>query len=178
MSAQLNDEAPLASFEFHRGDLAGSHLALFPSRLVHRAAEFSDTMPLDRIGAVRIGFERDNGRIIWGSVLMILALAVFAASWPLRMLVTSALGEVAAQPQGGAFLPAALRALDLCVAVLPFGSVAIAVWAAAWIALGWVGNTVLTILISPSERVYAARGRDPVLHDFSETVAARIAGRR
>ena len=178
MSAQLNDEAPLASFEFRRGDLAGSHLALFSSRLVHRAAEFSETMPLDRIGAVRIGFERDNGRILWGSVLLAVALAVFAASWPLRMLVTSALGEVAAQPQGGAFLPAALRALDLCFALLPFGSAAIAMGAAAWIALGWVGHTVLTILIAPSERVYAARGRDPVLHDFAETVAARIAGRR
>lgn len=182
MSAQLNaqsiDEAPLASFEFHRGGLAGSHLALFSGRLVHRGADFSETMPLDRMGAVRIGFERDHSRITWGCALLVIALALFAASWPLRMLVTSALGEVAAQPQGGAFLPAALRALDLCVALLPFAGVAIALWAAAWVALGWVGDTVLTIVIGPSERVYAARGQDPALMEFAESIAARVAGRR
>ncbi len=177
-SEQSIDEAPLASFEFRRGEPAGSHLALFSSRLVHRGADFSETMPLNRMGAVRIGFERDNSRITWGCVLMVVALALFAASWPLRMLVTSALGEVAGQPQGGAFLPAALRALDLCVALLPFASVAIAIWAAAWVALGWVGHTVLTIVIAPSEREYAARGHDPVLQEFAESVAARIAGRR
>jgi hypothetical protein len=94
------------------------------------------------------------------------------------MLVTSALGEVAAQPQGGAFLSAALRALDLCVAVLPFASAAIALWATAWVVRGWIGDTVLTVVIAPSERVYAARGQDPALVEFAESVAARIAGRR
>jgi hypothetical protein len=178
VSVQPTDEAPLASFEFRRGDLAGSHLSLFSSRLVHRGADFSETMPLDRMGAARIGFERDHGRIGWGGTLLVVALAVFAASWPLRMLVTSALGEVAAQPQGGAFLPAALRALDLCVAVLPFASVAIALWATAWVVRGWIGDTVLTVVIAPSERVYAARGQDPALVEFAESVAARIAGRR
>ncbi|MBS0336500.1 MAG: hypothetical protein JSS40_06750 [Proteobacteria bacterium] len=175
MSAQPTDEAPLASFEFRRGELAGSHLSLFSSRLVHRGSEFSETMPLDRMGAVGIGFERDHGRIVWGSVLLAVALAAFAASWPLRMLVTTALGEVAAQPPGGGFLPAALRALDFCVAVLPFASVAIALWATAWVVLGWIGDTVLTVVIAPAERVYAARGRDPALVEFAEAVAARVA---
>jgi len=177
VDAQPIDEAPLATFEFQRGDLAGSHLSLFPARLVHRGADYSETMPLARMSAVRIGFERDASRITWGSVLLVVALVLFAASWPLRMLVASILGEVAAQPQGGAFLPAAVRVLDLCVAMLPAASAAIGIWGIARIALGWIGETVLTIVIAPAERVYATRGRDPVLHEFAESVAARIAGR-
>lgn len=169
-------ESPLASYEFRRGLLAGSHLALFSARLVHRGAEFSETMPLQRMGAVRIGFERNGSRMTWGGVLLVVAIALFAASWPLRMLVTSALGEVAAQPPAGAFLPAALRALDLCVALLPFVSVGITLWATAWIVQGWIGETVMTVVIAPVERVFTARGRDTQLSEFAESVAARIAG--
>lgn len=173
----MSEEAPLASFEFRRGELAGSHLSLFSSRLVHRSAEYSETMPLDRMGAVRIAFERDASRITLGCVLLAAAVVMFAASWPLRMLVASALGEVTAQAQAGAFLPAALRAIDFCVAVLPFAGVAVALWATAWLALGWIGDTVLTIVVAPCERVFAARGRDAALHEFAESVAARIAVR-
>lgn len=178
MTAQPNHEAPLATFEFRRGAMAGSHLSLFSTRLVHRGEDFSETVPVERIGAVRIAYEREGGRITFGCVLLVVALGVFAASWPLRMLVTSLLGEVVAQPQGGAFLPAALRALDLAVAVLPFASVAIALWAVACMSLGWAGETVLTILVAPGERAYAVRGRDPALQEFAEGIAARIAGSR
>lgn len=173
----MSEGAPLASFEFRRGGLAGSHLSLFPSSLVHRSAEHSETLPLAQIGALRIGFERDTGLIRWGSVLLVIALAGFAASWPLRMMVAAALGEVLAQPQGGAFLPAALRAVDALVAALPFACVAAAIWGVAWIALGWIGDTVLTILVASAERVYAARGRDAALHEFAESVAALVARR-
>jgi hypothetical protein len=178
MTVQGGQEAPLATFEFSRGALAGSHLSLFATRLVHRGEDFSETVALERISAVRIAFEREGGRISLGGVLLVVALGVFVASWPLRMLVTSLLGEVVAQPQGGAFLPAALRALDLGVAVLPFASVAVALWAVAWMSLGWVGETVLTLLIPPGERAYAVRGRDPALQEFAESLASRIAGGR
>jgi hypothetical protein len=178
VTAQSSQEAPLATFEFRRGAMAGSHLSLFSSRLVHRGADFSETMPLERMGAVRIAFEREGSRVTLGCVLLVAALGVFVASWPLRMLVTSLLGEVAAQPQVGAFLPAALRVLDLGVAVLPFASVAIALWAVACLSLGWVGETVLTILVAPGERVYAVRGRDPAFLEFAEGIASLVAGRR
>ncbi len=170
----MSKDAPLASYEFGRGELAGSHLSLFQNRLEHRGPDYAETLPLDRVGSVRIAFERDGGRVTWGWVLLSIAVAVFAASWPLRMLVGAALGEVMGQAQGGGFLPASLRALDACVAVLPFACVAVALWGVAWVALGWMGATVLTVLVGPSERIFASRGRDPALQEFAEGVAAHV----
>lgn len=169
----MSHGAPLASFEFQRGDLAGSHLSLFESSLVHRSADHFDAIPLDRVGAVGAAFERDPSRISWGGGLLVAALVLFAAFWPLRMLVASALGEVAAQAQGGGFLPAALRVVDFFVALLPFASVGLALWATASLALGWIGETVLRVSTTHTEKVYATRGRDPALFEFAETVAAQ-----
>jgi hypothetical protein len=41
-----------------------------------------------------------------------------------------------------------------------------------------VGETVLTILVAPGERVYAVRGRDPAFLEFAEGIASLVAGRR
>jgi hypothetical protein len=171
----VSEGAPVASFEFRRGELAGSHLSLFDSRLVHRSAGHFEAMPLAHIGAVSVGFERDSGRIALGCVLLFIGVVLFASFWPLRALVGSALAELGPQAQGGGFLPAALRALDFCVALLPFASVAFVVWATACLALGWIGETVMRVLIAPSERAYAARGRDPELFEFAESLSAHIA---
>lgn len=178
MTVPSSQEVALAAFEFRRGAMAGSHLSLFPTCLVHRGADFSETIPLGHINAVRVAFEREGGRVTFGGVLLVVAVAVFVAAWPLRMLVTSLLGEVVAQPQGGAFLTAALRVLDLGVALLPFASVAIVLWAVACLSLGWMGDTVLTLLVAPGERTYTVRGRDPALVEFAEAIASRISGVR
>ena len=173
----MSEEAPLASFEFRRGELAGSHLSLFTSGLVHRSADHFEAIPLDHIGSFGVGFERNSGRIAWGCVLLLIAAVLLWAFFSLRMLVASAVAEASAQTQGGSLLPAALRMLDLCVALLPFASLAATLWATAWLGLGWIGETVLRVGIAPSERVFATRGRDPVLCEFAESVAARIAKR-
>jgi hypothetical protein len=170
----VSEGASLAAFEFTRGDLAGSHLALFDSRLVHRGAGHFEAISLGHIGAVSVGFERDSGRIASGGVLLFIGLALLAAFWPLRMLVGAAIADVAAQAQGGGFLPAALRMIDFCVALLPFASVAFILWATANLALGWTGETVLRVLVASSERAYVTRGKDPVLFEFAESVAAQI----
>ncbi len=173
----MSGEAPLATFEFRRGELAGSHLSLFVSGLVHRSADHFEAIPLDHIESLGVGFERDSGRIAWGCVLLLIAVVLLSAFFSLRVPVASALAEASAQTQGGTLLPAALRMLDLCVALLPFASIAATLWAAVWIALGWIGETVLRVAIAPSERVFATRGRDPLLCEFAESVAARIAKR-
>ena len=41
-------------------------------------------------------------------------------------------------------------------------------------ALGWLGNTVLTLSFAGGERVYSVRGRNTRLLDFSEAVAERL----
>ena len=173
----MSEGAPLASFEFRRGELAGSHLSLFDSRLVHRSAGHFDAMPLGHIGAVSAGFERDSGRIAFGCVLLFVGAVLLAAFWPLRTLVASAIADVVSQPQGGAFLPAALRVIEFCVALLPFAGVASLLWATACVAFGWIGETVMRVVIAPSEKVYATRGRDAELFEFAESVSAHIARR-
>ena len=173
----MSEGASLASFEFRRGELAGSHLSLFDSRLVHRSAGHFDAMPLAHIGAVSAGFERDAGRIAFGCVLLFVGIVLLAVFWPLRNLVASAIAEAGSQPQGGAFLPAALRVIEFCVALLPVAGVASLLWAAACVALGWIGETVMRVVIAPSEKVYATRGRDAELFEFAESVSAQIARR-
>ncbi len=172
----MNAEAPLATFEFRRGELSGSHLSLFSASLVHRGADGFESIHLDRVAAIGVAYERDSGRIFWGGALLFIATAVFGAFWPLRMLVASMAGEVNAQTQGG-FLPAALRAFDLGVSLLPAASLGMAFWAIALLVLGRIGETVLRVVVAPVERVFAVRGRDPLFCEFGESVSAQIAKR-
>ena len=172
------DGAPLANYEFRRGELAGSHLSLFDSRLVHRSAGHFEAMPLDHVVAVGAGFERDPGRISLGVVLIVIAIVLFSVFWPLRALLAATIAEVGAQAQAGTFLPAALRVIDFFVALLPFASLAFLLWAAACIALGWMGETVVRVASGASEKVYSTRGHDPSLLEFAESVATLIARRR
>lgn len=172
----MSIEAPLATFEFRRGELAGSHLSLFRACLVHRSAERLETIHLDRVGALCVAFEREAGRIAWGCALLIIAGLLVAAYFPLRLLIASTAGEVSAQLQG-TFLPAALRALDFLSSLLPIAGIALATWGLAWLVLGLIGETVVRVVIAPVERVFASRGRDPLLIEFAESVAAQIAKR-
>jgi hypothetical protein len=172
----MANETALATFEFRRGDLAGSHLSLFETCLVHRGADGFETLPLDRISALRVAFERDPSRIAWGGALLFIALVLAAAFVPMRMLVASMAGEVAAQAQG-TFLPAAIRAVDFCVTLLPFASLGLAAWGITWLVLGWIGETVMRVAAGSGEKVFAMRGRDPLLYEFAESVSAQIAKR-
>ncbi len=172
----MNVEAPLATFEFRRGELAGSHLSLFGASLVHRGTEGFESIHLDRVAALGVAYERVARHINWGCVLLVLAAILFAAFWPLRMLVASMAGEVSVQTQGG-FLPAALRAFDLSVSLLPAASLGVAIRAVALLVLGWIGETVMRVVVAPEERVFATRGRDPLLCEFGESVSAQIAKR-
>lgn len=170
----MAEQAPIASFEFRRGALAGSHLSLFRTVIVHRNTDGFETIPLDRIGSLGVSFERDGRLLTRGWVLLIVALILLAAFWPLRAVVSSILSEVTAQGQPGGFLPAAMRFVHLSVALLPYLSLIVALLATASLVFGWMGETVLRIMIAPVERVFSTRGRDPVFFDFAESVAARI----
>ena len=172
----MSTEAPLATFEFRRGELAGSHLSLFNACLVLRGAGGFETIHLDRIGALGVTFERDAGRIAWGGALFSVALVLAVVFMPMRMLVASMAGEVTAQAQG-TFLPVALRAVDFCVSLLPFASLGLAAWGMTWLVLGWIGETVVRVAVGPGERLFAMRGHDPLLYEFAESVSAQISKR-
>lgn len=173
---RVSNETALATFEFRRGELAGSHLSLFSACLVHRSAGGFETIHLDRIGAVGVAFERNAGRIAWGGALFFAALLLVAVFLPMRRLVASMAGEVTAQVQG-TFLPAAIGALDFCVSLLPFASLGLAAWGITWVVLGWIGETVLRVAVGPGEKLFAMRGLDPLLVEFAESVSAQIAKR-
>jgi hypothetical protein len=170
----MAEQAPIASFEFRRGPFAGSHLSLFRTVLVHRGAEGFESIPLDRVASLGVAFERDSRLLIRGWVLLVVAIVLLAAFWPLRAVVSSILSEVTAQGQPGGFLPAAIKLVHLSVALLPYLSVIVALLATASLAFGWLGETVLRVMIAPVERVFATRGRDAVFFEFAETVAARL----
>ncbi len=172
----MNGDAPIATFEFRRGAQAGSRLSLFAAFLVHRSGDGFESIPLDHIGSVGVAHERDGGRMAWGWALLFIAAVLIAAFRPLSLLLGSMAGEVSGQSPG-AFLPAALNAVDLGVSLLPAASLAVAIWGVALLVLWWIGETVMRVVVAPVERVFAVRGRDRSLHEFGESVCARIAGR-
>lgn len=172
----MNGETPIATFEFRRGDLAGSHVSLFGTCLAHRGGDGFESIPLDHIGSIGVAYERDTGRMAWGWTLLFIAVVLIAAFRPLSQLVGSMAGEVSAQSPG-AFLPAALNAVDLCVSLLPAASLAFASWGIALLVLWWIGETVMRVVVAPVERVFAVRGRDRLLCEFAESVSAQIAER-
>ncbi len=170
-------EEPLASVEFRRGVLAGSHLSLYRTVLVHRSAAGFETIALNRISTLGVAFERDSGRINQGSVLFAVAALLLMLYWPLHTLASPALSEASVQAQAGGFMHMAARGFDLSVTLLPYVAGGFGVLAIASLALGWVGETVFRVGIAPVERIYASRGRDPLLTEFAEHVAAHIAKR-
>lgn len=172
----MNGEAPIASFEFRRGELAGSQVSLFGAVLVHRSGDNFESIPLDHIGSVGVAYERDTGRMTLGWTLLFIAFVLIAVFRPLSRLVGSMAGEVSGQSPG-TFLPAALNVVDLCVSLLPAASLAFAIWGIALLVLWWIGETVMRVVVAPAERVFAVRGRDRLLHEFGESVCAQIAGR-
>ncbi len=172
----MSSEASLATLEFRRGDLAGSHLSLFGACLIHRGADSFETIHLDRIGALQVAFERNAGRIAWGGALVFSAVLLVWAYMPMRMVVAAMAGEVSPQV-AGTFLPVALRAVAFCVSLLPFASLALAAWGATWLVQGWIGETVIRVAVGSGERAFACRGRDPLLFEFAESVSAQISRR-
>lgn len=172
------NDAALATYDIRHGELRGSHLALFATRLEHRAGDFFEVLPLDRMGALSAGFERDASRLRWAAILLIVALFVAGSYFPLRSLVAIGFGEMNAQSLGGgAFLPAALNALDVFVGLLPALGGLLALRALTWLVPAWIGYTVLTVSAGGVERRFLARGRDAELVEFAETVAVRLGAR-
>ncbi|MGA7985720.1 MAG: hypothetical protein WCA01_11120, partial [Burkholderiales bacterium] len=57
---------------------------------------------------------------------------------------------------------------------LPVVSAALALWAAALFALGWIGITTLTLTLGGVERTFTVRGRSAPLYEFADAASERI----
>jgi hypothetical protein len=158
----MNDDAPrpLARFDFRGGAEGGSQLMLYGAYLVHRSESHLETVPLARVGAMRVEFTRDRGRLVWGVALVVVALGLLAASAPLGGLAEGA--------------GAAYRFLELAARVLPLAALACALAGAALAAFGWQGSTSFTLTLAAGERTYVSRGRDTQLLDFAEMASERL----
>jgi hypothetical protein len=98
----MNDESQMAlvRFDFTSGALRGSQLMLYPRCLVHRSDSHLETMPLARVTALKVSFERQPRRLGWGVALLIAALLLLALSGPLGSLAHIAAQDMTASGQG------------------------------------------------------------------------------
>ena len=167
--------AAIARFDFDQGALRGSSMTLYATCLVHRSDFHIETLPLAALSSVRVAFERNQRRIGWGATLMVLALILFAVAGPLAAISGSMAGEVSSGATGvAAALYGFFRVLESVGRALPSAAALTALCGAALVALGWLGGTSLVLTFAGGERIYAVRGRNTRLLDFTEAVAERL----
>jgi hypothetical protein len=173
----LATESPIAHFDFVAGPQRGSRLTLYAGRLLHEGAGHMESMPLDALAAVGAAYERDQGRIGWGAVLIFIALALLAMFRPLADLAASAGAQVADAQAIGQLLRAIFGALEALANLLPLAAGACFAGGVALAVLGWLGRTTLTLMLPAGERAYAMRGRNAQLADFAALLAERASQR-
>ncbi len=177
----MTADTPLAEFEIASGADRGSQLTLYANRLVHRGGDSMEAVPLARLAAVRVAFERDPRKLNWAIVLLLLALILAAVSGPLQawmLELASKVGASAGRESLEAVLVAAFTALGLLARLLLVVAILMAAGAVALLVFFLLGSTTLTLSFAATERDYAVRGRNPFLVQFAEAVAAQLAARK
>jgi hypothetical protein len=170
-----NNQAALTRFDFTSGPLRGSQLLLYPRSLLHRSEAHLETMPLARVTALRVSFERHPRQLGWGVALVAVSLILLAIAAPISSVAQNAAQEMSANAQGVArALYSFFRLVEMIGALLPAFALACALGGAALGVFGWRGSTTLTLVLAGAERVYSARGRDTLLLDFAELVSERL----
>lgn len=168
-------ETPIASFSFTSGGLRGTQLSLFGARLLHQGVGQMESIALAAIAAVRVAYERDVRRIVWGAVLIVLALVLFVVSGPLSAAAAEAAAEVSGTHAIAQLLRGTLHVLGALASLLTAAGVACVLGGGALVAFGWIGTTALVLSLPAGERVYGVRGRSRMLVDFAELIAERVA---
>lgn len=163
--------AALSRFNFERGELRGSNLALFPGCLVHRSDSHLETLPLAGVTAVRVSFERNTRKLGWGIALVVAALLMLAIAGPIGTWASSGL---ATGPQSVPVMNFIYQLLEALATILPVAALACVITGGALGAFGWMGSTTLLVSLPGAERVYRVRGRDTLLLDFAEAVSERL----
>lgn len=173
----------IADYHFLRGAWRGTQFSLLDARLLHLGVDLTESISLRAISSVRVAFERNTQRIGWGAAIVFAALFVLLLAGPFRSFIAHSLADVGAQiAKDGAqasavaqFLEAALHALRIVAAAMPFAALALAAWGVFLVATGWVGQTSLVLVLPATEREFRVPGRDQVLIDFADLVAESAA---
>jgi hypothetical protein len=155
-------------------------------RVVVTGRNFEQSLPLAHISLVRVRFERIAGDLVFAAVAVLAALVLFAVAPPMRAFLAgqAASLEPAAQAErdGGEGHELAqgmqrlVRAAATLARLLPVLGWLLLLAAAAKIALGIFGRTVVTLAASGGEIDFAKRGHDRTLHDFIAEVGRQLPG--
>lgn len=171
-------DTPLAEFEIASGTQRGSCLTLYANRLVRHGGDAMEAVPLAQLAAVRVAFERDARKLNWGIVLLVCALILAAVSGPLQGGIAALAANVkehAGRESLDAMLLGTFSVLGGLARLLTPLAAAVAAGAAALLVFFWLGRTTLTLSFAAVERDYSVRGRNPLMIQFAELVAAQLA---
>ena len=177
----MTSENPIAEFEISSGSQRGSRLTLYASRLAYQGGDAMETVPLAHLASVGVAFERDPRKLNWAIALLVLALILLAVSGPISGGIASlaaGIKENTGRESLDSTLLATFSVLGALARFLPFLAALLAAIAVALLALFWFGLTTLTVSFAALERSYAVRGRNPLLIQFAEVVAAQLALRK
>ena len=166
--------------------LGADTAVLTDRRVVVTGRNFEQSLPLVHISLVRVRFERIAGDLVFAAVAVLAALVLFAVAPPMRAFLAgqAASLEPAAQAErdGGEGHELAqgmqrlVRAAATLARLLPVLGWLLLLAAAAKIALGIFGRTVVTLAASGGEIDFAKRGHDRALHDFIAEVGRQLPG--
>jgi hypothetical protein len=160
--------------------LGADTAVLTDRRVVVAGRNFEQSLPLAHISLVRVRFERI------AAVAILVALILFAVASPARsfLLGQAAALEPAAQAErdggeGHELAQGMQRLVGAAVTLtrlLPVLGWLLLLAAAAKIALGIFGRTVVSLAASGGEVEFAKRGHDRALHDFIAEVGRQLPG--
>jgi hypothetical protein len=166
--------------------LGADTAVLTDRRVVVAGRNFEQSLPLAHISLVRVRFERIAGDMIFAAAAILAALILFAVASPTRAFLVgqAASLESAAQAErdggeGHALAQGMQRlvgAAGTLARLLPVLGWLLLLVAAAKVALGILGRTVVTLAASGGEIEFAKRGHDRALHDFIAEVGRQLPG--
>jgi hypothetical protein len=173
----MNDAgSALTRFDFTNGEQRGSHLTLHPNCVVHRGDSHLETLPLATITSVRVGWQRSGSLMGWGLMLLLVAIVMLLAAGPLAGVASAAATDVGNAGSNGVAkaLHSLFRIAEALAHALPLAALVAVLGGGALAVFGWLGTTILTLTFAGAERVFAVRGRNTRLLDFSEAVSDRL----
>jgi hypothetical protein len=179
-----------------RGDTA----VLTDRRVLVVGRNFERSLPLAHLALVHVRFERIVGEIAAGGIAIVLALILFAVASPVRtFFLNQALslesaaaqerasasasageGQEPAPPAQGQGLAQGLQklmgGLAAAARAIPLVGWLLLAFAAAKIAFGIFGRTVVVFTAGGSELTFRRRGRDRLLREFITEVGGHLPG--
>jgi hypothetical protein len=171
----------------------GDTAVLTDRRVLVVGRDFERSLPLAHLALVHVRFERIVGELVVGLIAILLAAVLLALAAPVRAFFLNqavSLAAAAAQERASAAadegqepalglaqgLQKLMRGLAGAARTLPLLGWLLLVLAAAKIALGIFGRTVVVFTAGGSELILARRGRDHALREFISEVGGHLPG--